>query len=92
MMNENEKVIEEQQMAEPYEKPSKVNGLKNRVKGVPRVIKKHGKAFVAGVVSAAALAVGGVLLAKKAGPVEDVIQDAADTVTDALPFDGGPEA
>jgi hypothetical protein len=90
-MNENKKVVEDE-MATPYEKPSKVSGIKSRVKGIPGFVKKHGKSFAAGFGSAIALAIGGALLAKKTGGVENAIQDVTDTVTDALPFDEGPEA
>lgn len=90
-MDEN-KVIEEEQMATPYEKPSKVKEAKDKLKGFPGFVKKHGKGFLAGVGSAAALAVGGILLARKSGSVGEAIQDATESVTETLPFDGGPEA
>ncbi len=91
-MDETKQVIEEQQMSEPYEKPSVLARARKGVKTITCKAKRHGKAFLVGVFSAAALAGGGYTAYKKLKGDKTALDAVSDAVSEALPFDGESES
>lgn len=85
-------VVEESIEVEVYEKPKKMDKVKDLPKKVGGAIKKHAKGFAVGVASTAALAAAGAVMAVRLrdGAIEtplDLEGEGGD-----LPFDGGTEA